>query len=61
MVRYGYQYIALLWDQAYISPALEIDQKWPQAIIPIGFALMTVRMIQFYYRWFRDGARGLPA
>ena len=61
MVRYGYVYIALLWEQSYISPALAIDQKWPQAIIPIGFALMTFRMIQFYYRWLRSGARELPA
>ena len=60
MVRYGYEYIALLWDQVYLSPALEIDQKWPQAIIPLGFFLMTFRMIQFYYRWLRDGAQGLP-
>ena len=61
MVFYGYQYIELLWEQTYISPALEIDQKWPQAIIPLGFALMTFRMVQFYYRWWRSGAQGLPA
>ena len=61
MVFYGFKYIELLWEQAYISPALEIDQKWPQAIIPLGFALMTFRMVQFYYRWLRSGANGLPA
>ncbi len=61
MVVFGYKYIALLWDQVYLSPALEIDQKWPQAIIPLGFALMTFRMFQFYYRWLRNGAQGLPA
>lgn len=60
MVWHGYKYIELLWNQLYISPALQINQKWPQAIVPIGFGLMTVRIFQVYYAWLRNGARGLP-
>ncbi len=60
MVWYGYKYIHLLWDQVYISPALQIDQKWPQLIVPLGFALMSLRMVQCYYSWFRDGCEGFP-
>lgn len=60
MVWHGYKYIELLWDQLYISPALQIDQKWPQAIVPLGFAMMTLRIGQVYFYWFKSGARELP-
>jgi TRAP-type C4-dicarboxylate transport system permease small subunit len=60
MVWHGYKYIELLWNQLYISPALQIDQKWPQAIVPLGFALMTVRIFQVYYSWIKKGAKDLP-
>jgi len=43
------------WEQPYISPALGIDQKWPYLIVPLGFALMTLRLGQIYYRWLVHG------
>lgn len=60
MVFHGYEYIQLLWDQLYISPALHIDQKWPQMIVPIGFLLMSMRIIQSYYLWFKNGCQNFP-
>ena len=53
-------WIKLLFDTIYISPALQIDQKWPQMIVPFSLFLMIPRMIQVYYRWFRDKDRQVP-
>ncbi|MBU2578102.1 TRAP transporter small permease [Patescibacteria group bacterium] len=60
MVWHGYKYIELLWNQVFISPALHIDQKWPQMIVPLGYALMSVRMVQCYYSWYKGGFKGYP-
>lgn len=60
MVWNGVAYIALLWQRVYISPSLHIDQKWPQMIIVIGYVLMSVRLAQIYYNWFKGGRRELP-
>lgn len=61
MVVVGADYISLLIDQPMISPALGIDQRWPQSIIPFGFGLMAFRIIQHYLLWFKDDCPGLPA
>ncbi len=53
---------ASFWSQPYVSPALGIDQKWPYLIVPLGFALMTLRLGQIYVRWISHGeppTRGL--
>lgn len=55
MVFHGIDYMRILWDTHFISPAMGIEQRWPQAIVPFCFALMTFRILQFYYRWFRTG------
>lgn len=44
-----------LWKQKYTSAALGIDQKWPYAIIAVGFGLMVYRLLQLYWRHFRYG------
>ena len=44
-----------LWEQRFESPALRIDQKWPYLCIAVGFGLMTLRLVQVYYRWLRYG------
>lgn len=41
------------WENAYASPALGIDQKWPYLCLVVGFGLMTLRIAQVYYRWWR--------
>ena len=43
------------WVDTYRSPALNIDQKWPYMCLIFGFGLMTIRIVQVYYRWFRYG------
>lgn len=55
MLWEGILLVQNLWQQPFISPALGINQKWPYMIIPLGFALMTIRMAHVYYRWFRYG------
>jgi TRAP-type C4-dicarboxylate transport system permease small subunit len=41
------------WDNLYESPALGIDQKWPYLCLVFGFGLMTIRLVQIYYRWWK--------
>ncbi len=61
MVVVGFDYIGLLWEQEFISPALSIDQKWPQSIIVIGYLMMSFRIIQHYILWIKNGCPELPA
>ena len=43
------------WENIYESPALGIDQKWPYLCLAFGFGLMTLRLIQIYFRWWKFG------
>ena len=43
------------WENTYRSPALDIDQKWPYMCLILGFGLMTLRLVQIYYRWIKYG------
>ena len=49
-----------LWERTYRSPVLDIDQKWPYLVIAVGFALMTLRLVQVYYRHIRHGEPLIP-
>jgi C4-dicarboxylate transporter DctQ subunit len=60
MVALGLQYLQLLWQRTFVSPALGIDQKWPQMCVMLGFLLMIVRLFQIYYRWSRRRFKGYP-
>ena len=44
-----------MWDMSFTSPVLAIEQKWPYLCLVFGFGLMTLRMVQVYYRWWRFG------
>lgn len=48
LVRHAFQFPE-------ISPALEWNTAWLYMVIPAGFILMTLRMIQLYYRSFKNG------
>ena len=48
------------WKQRFESPVLAIDQKWPYLVVAVGFGLMTLRLIQVYYRWFKYGEPLVP-
>ena len=52
--------VKLLFNTVHVSPGLGIEQRWPQSVVPFCVLLMMARMAQVYWRWFRDGARGLP-
>ena len=41
------------WLNKYESPTLGIDQKWPYLCLVVGFALMTLRIAQIYFRWWK--------
>lgn len=60
MLWFGFEYIGVLWRHTSISPALGIDQVWPQSIIVIGYGLITLRLLQIYAQWWRGGCSGLP-
>lgn len=44
-----------MWQLPFESPVLGIAQKWPYLCLVFGFGLMTLRLIQVYYRWIRFG------
>ncbi len=44
-----------LWEYPFNSPVLDIAQKWPYLCLVVGFGLMTLRLIQVYYRWIKFG------
>lgn len=60
MIRVGWEYLGVLWKFPSYSPALGINQFYPQSIIVIGYTLMVLRLLQTYIKWYRDGADGLP-
>ena len=44
-----------MWELPFESPALGVAQKWPYLCLVFGFGLMTLRLIQVYYRWIKYG------
>ena len=53
-------YLTVLWRFTSRTPRLGIDEFYPQSILVIGYGLMLLRLIQIYWIWLGDGARGLP-
>lgn len=60
MIKYGIDYLELMWDLPTISPTLSISHFWPETIIVIAYSLMLLRLVQIYVKWFREGRKGLP-
>ena len=60
MIFFGTEYLLLLWRRTYISPSLGIEQKWFQMIVALGYILMSLRLFQVYFHWFKSGMNGLP-
>lgn len=52
--------VKLLFETVYISPGLGIEQRWPQSLVPFCLLLMMARLVQVYWRWFKNGAQGTP-
>ena len=60
MIKYGIDYLTLMWEFPVISQTLSISNFWPETIIFIAYSLMLLRLVQIYVKWFRDGRNGLP-
>jgi TRAP-type C4-dicarboxylate transport system permease small subunit len=44
-----------------LAPALRIGQAWFEAAVPLGFSMMTVRVLQSAWRDIRDIRAGREA
>lgn len=60
MLRFGYEYLSLLWMRESLSPALGVNQIYPHSIIFIAYALIVLHSIAAYVDWWRSGFVGLP-
>ncbi|MXW47466.1 MAG: TRAP transporter small permease [Gammaproteobacteria bacterium] len=60
MVQQTIVFTQLLFEVTYITPGLGIEQKWIQMFIPAIFVLIAFRMLQVYWRWWKEGWKGLP-
>jgi TRAP-type C4-dicarboxylate transport system permease small subunit len=45
--------VASFAAQPFYSAALDVNLLWPHLAIPIGFALVSLRMVQIYVQWAR--------
>lgn len=50
---FGIEYVASLFDFPYLSPTTGINLAWVYMIVPIGFALLTVRVAVNIFRMWR--------
>ncbi len=55
MVWQGVELVHSFIAQPFYSAALEINLLWPYLAIPVGYALMCLRMIQAYAGWLTRG------
>ncbi len=60
MVVVTWEYLSLLWRQTSRTPALGIDEFYPQAVELIGYGLMIFRLLQIYVAWLRAGRPDIP-
>lgn len=60
VVVIAWDFFAVSWRFGQASAALGIDMFWIQLIVPIGFTLMSARLIQLYVQWLR-GRRPPPS
>ena len=50
MVKVGIEFVESVFQKEYLSPALMFPMKYIYPIIPIGFLLIALRMVQFSLR-----------
>jgi TRAP-type C4-dicarboxylate transport system permease small subunit len=60
MIRYGVEYLQLLWERPTISPTLYISRFWPETIVVLAYALMLLRLLQIYWKWMLTDRQELP-
>lgn len=60
MLVYGVKFLELALARTELSPDLGINMFWPETILVIGYGLITIRLIQLYWNWVREGMTGIP-
>lgn len=60
MLQVSVDYLTVLWNFTSTTPRLGINEFYPQSVVFIGYALMTLRLLQIYVLWVRSGFRGIP-
>lgn len=50
MVKVGVEFVQSVIQQQYLSPSLMFPMKYIYPIIPIGFLLISIRMVQFSFK-----------
>lgn len=60
MIAVCVDYLGVLWTRPSESPSLGINMFWPETIVLIGYLLMTLRLVQIYWRWIASGRTELP-
>ena len=53
-------YLGLMWRQTSRTPALGINEFYPQSVELVGYLLMIVRLVQIYVQWFAAGRPDIP-
>lgn len=52
---YGTKLFIFLQDMGQVSPAMQMPMTWPYAAVPVGSALMCLRLIVEIYKIYKDG------
>lgn len=60
MIRYGIEYLQVLWERPSMSPTLSISRFWPESIVVIAYVLMLLRLVQIYWNWMQTDRSELP-
>ncbi|ARC90604.1 C4-dicarboxylate ABC transporter permease [Rhodovulum sp. MB263] len=55
VIWYGYQFTVSMFEFPYISQTTGINLVWVQMIVPLGFAFMSIRILQVMVRRWQTG------
>lgn len=55
VIYYGIEFVVSMFEFPFISQTTGINLVWVQMIVPLGFAWMTVRIVQGCVRRWREG------
>ena len=61
MIKVGIEYLGVLWKYPSRTASLGINEFYPQSVIVIGYALILLRLVQLYVRWWMNGRQGYPS
>lgn len=61
LTYYGTQMVLFLIDTGQFSPAMDIPMEWPYACLPVGCAMMSIRLAIEIYKLHKNGLPEPPA